>query len=188
VFWSAKAATVTLDGKRLSEYFEEESSSLDLDTKIYDRDEILMRLQAEAESIVAQRRTSITKAGCDVSSSDSASSMTKHAVVGFAGYLNVGTSSTIYALVGEKKIGVTHTPGKTEHFQTLIISEELMSCDCPGLVFPSFSSSRHGMVGCGVLPIDKMTKHQEAVQVVPDRVPSHAGLPDETRAAQQGLR
>jgi large subunit GTPase 1 len=48
VFWSAKAATVTLDGKRLSEYFEEESSSLDLDTKIYDRDEILMRLQAEA--------------------------------------------------------------------------------------------------------------------------------------------
>jgi large subunit GTPase 1 len=229
VFWSAKAATATLEGKMLSGYSEEESSSLDLDTKIYGRDELLMRLQAEAESIVAQRRTSTTEEDPDVSSSDSVSSMAKHVVVGFVGYPNVGKSSTINALVGEKKTGVTHTPGKTKHFQTLIISEELMLCDCPGLVFPSFSSSRHEMVACGVLPIDRMTKHREAVQVVADRVPrkaleqiykitlpkpkpyesqsrpptaaellraycesrghvSHAGLPDETRAARQILK
>ncbi|GJN35537.1 hypothetical protein PR202_gb24324 [Eleusine coracana subsp. coracana] len=231
VFWSAKAATAILEGKKLSGYSEEESTSLDLDTKVYGRDELLMRLQAEAESIVAQRRISTTEEDRDVSSSDSASasSMAKHVVVGFVGYPNVGKSSTINALVGEKRTGVTHTPGKTKHFQTLIISEDLMLCDCPGLVFPSFSSSRHEMVACGVLPIDRMTKHRDAVQVVADRVPrhvleqiykitlpkpkpyesqsrpptaaellraycasrghvSHAGLPDETRAARQILK
>ncbi|CAN6339020.1 unnamed protein product [Urochloa humidicola] len=171
VFWSAKAATATLEGKKLSGYSEEESASLDLDTKIYGRDELLMRLQAEAESIVAQRRTSTTEEDHDLSSSDSVSSVAKHVVVGFVGYPNVGKSSTINALVGEKRTGVTHTPGKTKHFQTLIISEELTLCDCPGLVFPSFSSSRHEMVACGVLPIDRMTKHREAIQVVADRVP-----------------
>ncbi|PWZ52607.1 GTPase LSG1-2 [Zea mays] len=229
VFWSAKAATATLEGKKLSGYSEGESASLDLDTKIYERDELLMKLQAEAESIVAQRRISPTVDDHEASSSDSVSSVTKHVVVGFVGYPNVGKSSTINALVGEKRTGVTHTPGKTKHFQTLIISEELTLCDCPGLVFPSFSSSRHEMVACGVLPIDRMTKHREAIQVVADRVPrdileqiykialpkpkpyepqsrpptaaellraycasrghvSHAGLPDETRAARQILK
>jgi large subunit GTPase 1 len=33
------------------------------------------------------------------------------------GYPNVGKSSTINALVGEKKVAVTATPGKTKHFQ-----------------------------------------------------------------------
>ncbi|KAF7056658.1 hypothetical protein CFC21_064043 [Triticum aestivum] len=212
VFWSAKAATATLEGKMSSG--EQGSASPDMDTKISGREELLMRLQAEAKSIAAQRRTS---------------AMAKHVVAGFVGYPNVGKSSTINALVGEKKTGVTHTPGKTKHFQTLIISEELMLCDCPGLVFPSFSSSRHEMVSCGVLPIDRMTKHREAIQVVADRVPrdvleqiykitlpkpkpyepqsrpptaaellraycasrghvSHGGLPDETRAARQILK
>uniref|UniRef100_A0A0D9Y1I6 CP-type G domain-containing protein n=1 Tax=Leersia perrieri TaxID=77586 RepID=A0A0D9Y1I6_9ORYZ len=228
VFWSAKAATATLEGKQLGGYSEQDSASLDLDTKIYGRDELLKKLQTEAEFIVAQRRAAATKEDRKTSS-DSVSSVAKHVVVGFVGYPNVGKSSTINALVGEKKTGVTHTPGKTKHFQTLIISEELTLCDCPGLVFPSFSSSRHEMVSCGVLPIDRMTKHREAIQVVADRVPrsiveeiykitlpkpkpyesqsrpptaaellraycasrghvSHAGLPDETRAARQILK
>lgn len=100
-----------------------------------------------------------------------AESHREHVVVGFVGYPNVGKSSTINALVGQKRTGVTSTPGKTKHFQTLIISEELMLCDCPGLVFPSFSSSRYEMIACGVLPIDRMTEHREAVKVVAERVP-----------------
>ncbi|XP_047048572.1 GTPase LSG1-1-like [Lolium rigidum] len=170
VFWSAKAATAKLEGKMSDGHSGEDSVSLDMDTKVYGRDELLMRLQTEAKSIVAQRKTSTVKQGHEASS-DSVSSTAKHVVVGFVGYPNVGKSSTINALVGQKKTGVTHTPGKTKHFQTLIISEELMLCDCPGLVFPSFSSSRHEMVSCGVLPIDRMTKHRDAIQVVADRVP-----------------
>lgn len=154
--------------------YEDKSLTSNLDTKIYVRDELLLRLQTEAEAIAAQRRVaSSTKKtlASNSSQSSSVSPTAKHVVVGFVGYPNVGKSSTINALVGEKRTGVTSTPGKTKHFQTLIISEELVLCDCPGLVFPSFSSSRHDMVACGVLPIDRMTEHRAAVQVVANRVP-----------------
>ena len=54
----------------------------------------------------------------------------------------MGKSSTINVLMGEKKTGVTSTPGKTKHFQTLLLNDELMACDCPGLVLPSFVMSK----------------------------------------------
>ncbi|OVA17132.1 GTP binding domain [Macleaya cordata] len=168
LFWSAKAACAAMEGKTLKGFEEQQNTSnkLDhIDTKIYGRDELLARLQAEAEGIAAIRRNTGSK-GADQAS--------KHVVVGFVGYPNVGKSSTINALVGEKRTGVTSTPGKTKHFQTLIISEELMLCDCPGLVFPSFTSSRYEMIASGVLPIDRMTQHREAIQVVANRVPRHA--------------
>lgn len=172
IFWSAKAATAVLEGKKLgSSQADNMASANNPDTKIYGRDELLARLQSEAEAIVDMRRSS----GSSKSSDDNASvsSSSSHVVVGFVGYPNVGKSSTINALVGQKKTGVTSTPGKTKHFQTLIISEKLTLCDCPGLVFPSFSSSRYEMITCGVLPIDRMTQHRECVQVVANRVPRH---------------
>lgn len=46
-------------------------------------------------------------------------------VVGMVGYPNVGKSSTINCLVGAKKTSVSATPGKTKHFQTLIIDHEV---------------------------------------------------------------
>ena len=66
--------------------------------------------------------------------------------MGFVGYPNVGKSSTINALAGAKKVGVTSTPGKTKHFQTMIVSQSVMLCDCPGLVMPSVVASRGEMV------------------------------------------
>ncbi|KAG2286137.1 hypothetical protein Bca4012_033309 [Brassica carinata] len=162
VFWSAKAATATLEGKPLKEKWttspETSHNTDDPSVKVYGRDELLDRLKLEAQEIAKRRKAS-------------AYSHRERVVVGFVGYPNVGKSSTINALVGQKRTGVTSTPGKTKHFQTLIISEELMLCDCPGLVFPSFSSSRYEMIACGVLPIDRMTEHREAVKVVAERVP-----------------
>lgn len=148
--------------------------SLDADTKIYGREELLARLQSEAEEIVAMRIRSGTNSrnlSHDYSAEENlAENTSKSVTVGFVGYPNVGKSSTINALVGEKRTGVTSTPGKTKHFQTLIISDKLTLCDCPGLVFPSFTSSRYEMIASGVLPIDRMTEHREAVQVVANRV------------------
>lgn len=46
-------------------------------------------------------------------------------VIGMVGYPNVGKSSTINCLIGEKKTSVSATPGKTKHFQTLIINDEV---------------------------------------------------------------
>ncbi|ESO88812.1 hypothetical protein LOTGIDRAFT_165229 [Lottia gigantea] len=62
--------------------------------------------------------------------------------VGMVGYPNVGKSSTINAILKTKKVPVSATPGRTKHFQTLYVEPDLMLCDCPGLVFPSFVSTK----------------------------------------------
>ncbi len=40
--------------------------------------------------------------------------------VGMVGYPNVGKSSTINVLCGEKKVTVSMTPGKTKHLQVFL--------------------------------------------------------------------
>jgi len=72
------------------------------------------------------------------------------------GYPNVGKSSVINVLMGAKKVSVGSTPGKTKHFQTLNLSEEITLCDCPGLVFPTLVSSKSDMILNGVIPIDNL--------------------------------
>lgn len=181
VFWSAKAASAALEGKMLIPPWMEQNTQQELDDpdiKVYGRDELLDRLQYEAEQVVKKRKESGSgsRGPSNIGSqsgSNAESTNPQNVIVGFVGYPNVGKSSTINALVGQKRTGVTSTPGKTKHFQTLIISDRLTLCDCPGLVFPSFSSSRYEMVASGVLPIDRMTEHREAVQVVANQVPRH---------------
>ncbi|KNC50777.1 uncharacterized protein AMSG_06673 [Thecamonas trahens ATCC 50062] len=95
----------------------------------------------------------------------------QQAIVGLVGYPNVGKSSTINALYGAKKTSVAATPGKTKHFQTLILSDDIMLCDCPGLVFPSFVSSQAEMVCSGVLPIDNLRSYYGPVSLVCQRIP-----------------
>lgn len=92
-------------------------------------------------------------------------------VVGMVGYPNVGKSSTVNALVAKKKTGVSSTPGKTKHFQTLELGDGLLLADCPGLVFPSFTSSRAELVCNGVLPIDRLTDVRQPVAIVASRIP-----------------
>ncbi|CAN8015403.1 unnamed protein product [Ixodes persulcatus] len=87
-------------------------------------------------------------------------------VVGLVGYPNVGKSSTINALLSHKKVSVSTTPGKTKHFQTLQLEEGLWLCDCPGLVFPNFVSSKAEMIVHGILPIDQMTDHVPPVSLI----------------------
>nr|GLL43243.1 GTPase LSG1-2 [Ipomoea trifida] len=178
VFWSAKAATAALEGKKISalKIQDDLQESDDAETRIYGREELLARLLSEAENIVLTRNAlrSSLPVPLDGHLADenlAENAQPKSVMVGFVGYPNVGKSSTINALVGEKRAGVTSTPGKTKHFQTLIISDRLTLCDCPGLVFPSFTSSRYEMIASGVLPIDRMTEHREAIQVVANRVP-----------------
>jgi len=109
--------------------------------------------------------------------------------VGMVGYPNVGKSSTINALLMDKKVGVAERPGKTRHFQTLQLRSDLTLCDCPGLVFPSFSQSKADMYCSGVLPIDNMRDGLGPVQVLCDLIPRRTWrktynlhLPEESRA------
>lgn len=101
-------------------------------------------------------------------------------VVGMMGFPNVGKSSVINTILGVSKsvhggvrVGVSSTPGKTKHFQTLVVSPSLMLCDCPGLVFPSFMRSNGEMLCAGILPINQMRDYQNPADVISTRVSAH---------------
>src|SRR5271156_5692734 len=54
----------------------------------------------------------------------------RRTTIGLVGYPNVGKSSTINALIGAKKGSVSSTPGKTKHFQTIHLSDNVVLSDC----------------------------------------------------------
>ena len=93
--------------------------------------------------------------------------------IGMVGYPNVGKSSTINALLGEKKVAVGITPGKTKHYQTLWINDYVMLCDCPGLVFPNFTSSKAELIANGILSIDQARDYVSPAGLVAQRIPRH---------------
>ncbi|KAL8736971.1 MAG: hypothetical protein Q9181_002139 [Wetmoreana brouardii] len=91
--------------------------------------------------------------------------------IGLVGYPNVGKSSTINALIGAKKVSVSSTPGKTKHFQTIHLSSEVILCDCPGLVFPNFATTKAELVCNGILPIDQLREFTGPAGLVAQRIP-----------------
>ncbi|KAK7432733.1 hypothetical protein QQZ08_000593 [Neonectria magnoliae] len=111
--------------------------------------------------------------------------------VGLVGYPNVGKSSTINALIGAKKVSVSSTPGKTKHFQTIHLSENVILCDCPGLVFPNFATTKGDLVCNGILPIDQLREFTGPVGLVTQRIPQAFleaiyGIQIRTRAIEEG--
>ncbi|CAM1508338.1 Fc.00g051860.m01.CDS01 [Cosmosporella sp. VM-42] len=111
--------------------------------------------------------------------------------IGLVGYPNVGKSSTINALIGAKKVSVSSTPGKTKHFQTIHLSENVILCDCPGLVFPNFATTKGDLVCNGVLPIDQLREYLGPVGLVAHRIPQKFmeaiyGITIKTRALEEG--
>ena len=91
--------------------------------------------------------------------------------IGLVGYPNVGKSSTINALIGAKKVSVSSTPGKTKHFQTIHLSPNVLLCDCPGLVFPNFATTKAELVCNGILPIDQLREFSGPAGLVAQRIP-----------------
>ncbi|KAM0273234.1 hypothetical protein ACHAQH_008370 [Verticillium albo-atrum] len=111
--------------------------------------------------------------------------------VGLVGYPNVGKSSTINALIGAKKVSVSSTPGKTKHFQTIHLSEKVILCDCPGLVFPNFANTKADLVCNGILPIDQLREFTGPAALVALRIPQRFleavyGINIRTRALEEG--
>ncbi|KAF2764276.1 P-loop containing nucleoside triphosphate hydrolase protein [Teratosphaeria nubilosa] len=111
--------------------------------------------------------------------------------IGLVGYPNVGKSSTINALLGAKKVSVSATPGKTKHFQTIHLSDRVILCDCPGLVFPNFATTKAELVCSGVLPIDQLRECTGPAALVAQRIPrpfleAVYGMKINVRAIEEG--
>eukprot|EP00210_Caulerpa_lentillifera_P008475 g8085.t1 len=149
-FWSAKTAT---------EQSNESQTSIDDPIHIHSIDEVLdlfTKLIEKSENQKCEIKISNNEKSEIKNHEIEKSEIRKSVTVGLVGYPNVGKSSTINALYGRKKTPVASTPGRTKHFQTLIINDRLHLCDCPGLVFPKFANSKAEMVAAGVIPIDRL--------------------------------
>ncbi|KAJ2754961.1 hypothetical protein GGH94_000120 [Coemansia aciculifera] len=112
-------------------------------------------------------------------------------MIGLIGYPNVGKSSTINALVGAKKVNVGAMPGKTKHFQTIHLTSDVLLCDCPGLVFPTFATTQADMVCNGVLPIDQLREFTGPSALLAARIPKVVlealyGIEIRTRPIEEG--
>jgi large subunit GTPase 1 len=122
---------------------------------------------------------------------DSNSETPRKTQIGLVGYPNVGKSSTINALIGAKKVSVSSTPGKTKHFQTIHLSDKVLLCDCPGLVFPNFATTKAELVCNGILPIDQLREFTGPAGLVAKRIPQHFlealyGMKIRTRPLEEG--
>nr|OQO15536.1 hypothetical protein B0A51_17309 [Rachicladosporium sp. CCFEE 5018] len=124
-------------------------------------------------------------------SSSDPSNPSRKTQIGLVGYPNVGKSSTINALLGSKKVSVSATPGKTKHFQTIHLSQRVILCDCPGLVFPNFAMTKAELVCNGILPIDQLREFTGPAALVARRIPQTFleavyGIAIRTRPLEEG--
>ncbi|EGC29602.1 hypothetical protein DICPUDRAFT_84383, partial [Dictyostelium purpureum] len=145
---------VEMEERKRKELLEQQNESEeDRKIKIFDREEILEEfLKLQPKPLQDNRYNN-------------------RVVVGLAGYPNVGKSSTINVLYGEKKVAVAPTPGKTKYVQTIILDEEIVLLDCPGLVFPTLSTSKADLVCNGLLPIDQLRDFISPVDLICERLP-----------------
>lgn len=160
-FFSAFEANQLLEKQELPDYkpelIEQVEDKKDLDDstrilKIEELEELFMREAPEPLTVPPNGKAPILQ-------------------IGLVGYPNVGKSSTINALIGSKKVSVSSTPGKTKHFQTIHLSDQVLLCDCPGLVFPNFAYTNGELVCSGVLPIDQLREYTGPTQLVAQRIP-----------------
>lgn len=85
-------------------------------------------------------------------------------LLGFVGQPNVGKSSVINTIYGEKVVSAKATPGHTKILQTLVLDDRTSLCDCPGLVFPRLDAPREVQIIGAMVPIAQVREPFSAVR------------------------
>ena len=83
----------------------------------------------------------------------------------------MGKSSLINGLVGKNVVSTSSTPGKTKHFQTILLSEDIELIDCPGLVFPALDKPKPLQILLGLYPIAQVREPYTAIRYLAERIP-----------------
>lgn len=152
IFFSAKKEQEKIDTDRIDEEEAIQHQEEDLrhnTPKIFTRKNLLEALKLivfKIKQMKANEGEHTEQTQLDDKSSVKTKNNPNLVTIGMVGYPNVGKSSVINVLCKKKLVGVAAQPGKTKHFQTLFIENDLLLCDCPGLVFPNFTSNRSEMV------------------------------------------
>lgn len=84
--------------------------------------------------------------------------------IGCIGHPNVGKSSLLNSIIGEKVLGVSRTAGHTKHIQHIFLNNPNGICvmDCPGLIFP-MKQPRYILELCGLFPIAQIRETFSAI-------------------------
>jgi len=75
----------------------------------------------------------------------------KQISVGFVGYPNVGKSSIINTLRGEKVCKAAPIPGETKVWQYITLFKRIFLIDCPGVVYDNTNNTESDAVLKGVV-------------------------------------
>jgi len=89
--------------------------------------------------------------------------------IGFIGHTNVGKSSIMNTLVGEKHFSMSIRPGHTKILQTWNVAKNVQLVDSPGIIFPSYYPKELQVLS-GLFPIDQARKPFTAVGYLAERV------------------
>ena len=153
-----------------------ESEKIDQsDYRIFTRNELIQYIKEIGETIQKEEKS------IENNNNKSKNQSNNALMVGFIGYPNVGKSSIINVLMKTKKAGVANIPGRTKHYQTLFLPEEpnlnissksICLVDCPGLIFPSFTTSKADMLVNGIYPIDTLSDIYNPIQIIINQIPS----------------
>jgi len=146
------------------------------DYRIFTRNELVQYIKEIGETIQKEEKSIENK-----NNNKSKNQANNALMVGFIGYPNVGKSSIINVLMKTKKAAVANIPGRTKHYQTLFLPEEqnlnilpksICLVDCPGLIFPSFTTSKADMLVNGIYPIDTISDIYNPIQIIINLIPS----------------
>ena len=92
-------------------------------------------------------------------------------MLGTVGHPNVGKSSFINSLKGEKVVSTSATAGHTKHLQHIPLNNEITLCDCPGLTFPVVGLPLCIQVLMGSFPLAQNREPYTAIHYLGERIP-----------------
>lgn len=149
-----------------------ELKKIELNTsRVINREEILQIFLQFMNKHVLMKKNEEENNTKDVEDENKPKNLTEKITIGMVGFPNVGKSSLINVLCGQKMVGVDCKPGKTKNFQTIYLTKEIKLCDCPGLVFPSIVSSKGEMICNGVLPLISLAEFLAPMKFLLSKVP-----------------